>query len=140
VLVVTVIVGFVLPASAGDQLPFKGRVDAVVTGATPAPDGLHLTVVGTGEATHLGRFARYERVVLHADRTFAGTLVFTAANGDRLSAKVAGAFISPTTAVGTYTFTGGTDRFRYASGSAAFVGVTPDGIHITLTFEGMIRF
>jgi hypothetical protein len=119
---------------------FRGRADAVVTAAVPAPDGLHLTVTATGQATHLGRFTRHETVILRADGTFDATLVFTAANGDQLCATGRGAFTSPTTAEGTYTFTGGTGRFRDASGEAAFEGVTSDGIHIALTFEGTIRF
>ena len=48
------------------------------------------------------------------------------------------AFISPTVAVGTYTFTGGTGRFKNASGEADFESVTSDGIHFALTFEGTI--
>jgi hypothetical protein len=140
VMVFTTILGLAIPTSAGDQVPFKGHADAVVTGAEPAADDLHLTVAATGRATHLGQFTRDESAVVHADGTFAGTLVFAAANGDHLSADVEGAFISPTTAVGTYTFTGGTGRFTDASGEADFVGVTSDGIHIALTFEGTIGF
>ena len=139
-LVVLTILGLTLPALAGDALPFRGVAAAMVTGVEPVPDGLLLTVAATGQATYLGKFTREESVVLHADGTVEGSLVFIAANGDRLYADVAGGFISPTTAVGTYTFTGGTGRFADASGEAEWVGVTTDGIHVALTFEGTIEF
>jgi hypothetical protein len=131
-----------LPAAAGEPVPFRGHADEVVTGAEPIGPGLVLlTVVASGEATHLGRFTGIETVVLDlADGTFAGTRVFVAANGDRLYADVAGGFTSPTTAEGTFTFTGGTGRFRDATGGADFEVVSPDGIHIALTLEGTIEF
>ena len=139
-LVALAILGLTLPALADESLPFRGVADAAVIGVEPVPDGLLLTVAATGQATHLGRFTREESVVLHADGTLEGSLVFIAANGDQLYADVAGGFISPTTAVGTYTFTGGTGRFANASGGADWVGVTSDGIHVALTFEGTIKF
>jgi len=139
-LVALAILGLVLPASAGDEVPFKGLANAVVIDVEPAEDGLHLTASATGLATHLGLFTRDERVVLHGDGTFEGTLVFIAANGDELWADIDGGFISPTTALGTYTFTGGTGRFANATGGADVVAVTSDGIHIALTFEGTIEF
>ena len=49
-----------------------------------------------------------------------GWMVFTAADGDQLRLDFEGQFISPTTAVGTYEFTGGTGRFRDATGTADF--------------------
>jgi hypothetical protein len=133
------ILGLVLPTAADEKRPFKGRAEGVVTGVDPTQDGLVLTVSATGRATHLGKFTRDETVLL-ADGTLEGTLVFIAANGDELHADVEGGFISATTAVGTYTFTGGTGRFANASGSAGFVGVTTDFIHIAVTFEGTIAY
>jgi hypothetical protein len=129
-----------LPATAKDKVPFKGHAEGTVTGAEPVEDGVLLTVSATGQATHLGRFTRDESVVLHEDGTLAGTIIFTAANGDQLFADAQGEFISSTTAVGTYTFTGGTGRFTDAFGSASFTGVTLDGIHINVTFHGTIGF
>jgi hypothetical protein len=126
------------PRISGRSGPFKGHADSVVTGVEATPDGLRLTVAATGQATHLGRFTRDESVVVHADATFEGTLFFTAANGDQLFADVEGAFISATTALGTYTFTGGTGRFKNASWGTGFVGVTSDGIHIAVKFAGTI--
>jgi hypothetical protein len=128
----------VLPTSAGDEVPFKGQGNEVITEAEPALDGLHFTVFTTGQATHLGRFTRHASVVLHADGLVVGTLVWNAANGDQLFANLVAGFISPTAAVGTYTFTGGTGRFENASGEADFESVTSDGIHFALMFEGTI--
>jgi len=139
-LVAVVGLGFARPAGADDSLPFRGRADAVITGAVPTPDGLLLTTSGTGRATHLGQFTREERILVGADGTFVGQVTFTAANGDRLDALIDGAFTSPTTAVATYTFAGGTGRFADATGSAAVAAVTPDGLHIALAFEGSIAF
>ncbi len=139
-LALAAILGLTLPAPAGDLVPFRGSAEGMITGATPTPNGLLLTATATGQATHLGRFTRGERVLVRADGTLTGTLVFTAANGDRLFASAAGGFISPTTTVGTYTFTGGTGRFRNATGVVRFVAVTPDGRRFAVTFEGTIRF
>jgi hypothetical protein len=93
-----------------------------------------------GQATHLGRFTREASAVLQPDGVVVGTLVWTAANGDQLFANLEAGFVSPTTAVGTYTFVGGTGRFENASGEADFETVTSDGIHFLLTFEGTIGF
>jgi hypothetical protein len=136
------VLGFALPAAADESLPFRGAADEVVTDVTPLGPGLlQLTVTVTGEATYLGRFTGTEEVVLDlADGTFSGTRVFVAANGDRLYADVEGAFTSATTAEGTLTFTGGTGRFRDASGGTGFQAVSPDGIHLALSFEGAIEF
>jgi hypothetical protein len=114
----------------------------MVTSAEPLRDGLvRLIVLTAGEATHLGRFTGIETVVLDlTNGTFAGTRVFVAANGDWLYADVAGGFTSPTTAVGTLTFTGGTGRFQDATGEADFEAVTADGIDLGLTFEGTIEY
>ena len=133
--------GLALTASAAQERPFKGHADVVTIGVEEVPGGLLLTGSATGKATHLGRFTRTETLLLNPiTGTFAGTIEFTAANGDQLYADVAGGFISPTTAVGTYTFTGGTGRFEDASGGAAFTAVTADGTNFDVTFKGTIQF
>jgi hypothetical protein len=137
---VTTIAALCLPAYAGELLPFKGRATEAVIAAEPVPDGTLVTTTGTGQATHLGRLLRDASVVIHDDGTLDGAVVFTAANGDQLVADLEGALTSPTTLAGTYTFTGGTGRFSDASGTASFVGVTPDGLHVSLTFYGSIQF
>ncbi len=140
VLAAVAYLGLAGTASADDEVPFKGLANAVVTGAVPVADGVQLTADATGLATHLGLFTRAEEVVVHADGSVAGTVTFVAANGDELYADAAGGFISATTAIGTYTFTGGTGRFAAASGSADWTAVTADSIHIAVTFEGTIDY
>ena len=125
------------PLRADGDRPFRGSAAGIVTGVVP-PNGL--VIEATGTATHLGRFTREELLFLGPDGSLAGEIVFTAANGDQLWVDVAGGFISPTTAVGTYTVTGGTGRFRGATGGAAFEAFTPDGVHVQVTFEGTIRY
>lgn len=131
------ILGLALPASAGNLVPFKGNANVVITSPPTSP---LLTASGTGQATHMGLFTRTERLAPNADGTFTGRLVFTAANGDQLSASIAGRFTPLGTAVGTYTFTGGTGRFRSASGRAAFSAVPTGPGQFAITFEGAIGF
>lgn len=137
--------GIALPASADQPVPFRGYADVVVTEVVPLPPlpptRLQLTADGTGEATHLGRYTRTETVVLNlGNGTLAGTVTFTAANDDLLYADASGYFISPTTAVGTYTFTGGTGRFQNASGVVYFEAVTSDLVNVAVTFAGTIQY
>jgi ELWxxDGT repeat protein len=122
---------------AGSNLPFKGVATGTVTGI--APSGA-IIIESTGNATHLGDFTRTEYVFFGPGGTISGTEVFTAANGDQLSVDFSGAFTSPTTAEGTYTFTGGTGRFSDATGTATFAATTLDAIHVTVSFEGSISY
>jgi len=137
------ILGLCFSASAAPSVPFRGRADLVLTGAEDLPPASRrLTAAATGQATHLGRFTRTETLFVNlSNGTFTGTLVFTAANGDRLNADVEGHFTSPTgdSAGGTYLFTGGTGRFQNASGRAAFE-VTPDRMNFDVKFKGTIQF
>ncbi len=133
-------VALAIPASAAASLPFWGIADLTITEVVPlGKDSVQLTASATGVATHLGRYTRTETVVLTPSTgVLVGTVVFTAANGDELHADVAGGFTSPTTAEGTYSFTGGTGRFKTASGEASFEAVTTDGVHFAITFEGTL--
>src|SRR5262245_7845191 len=103
------------PLRADGDRPFRGSAAGIGTGVVP-PNGLVIEYTGT--ATHLGRFTREERLFLNPDGSLTGTMVFTAANGDELWLDFEGALTSPTTAGGTYTFTGGTGRFQSASGAS----------------------
>ena len=124
-------------AWATGKVSFKGSAEGAVVSASPGPAGVLLTVLAEGEATHLGQFSREEVLLLDPSTgTVAGTIVFTAANGDQLTGTVAGQFTSPTAVAGTYTFTGGTGRFENAGGEAAFSLSTPDGTHFTVEFNG----
>lgn len=131
-----------LPAVGDEIRPFRGHVDEVIIDVAPVPEGLLVTATGEGQATHLGQFTRLGRVVLHPeDGSAQGTVVFTAANGDQLFMDVVGLPTTTASISGTYTFTGGTGRFGNASGGADFVGlIAPDGIHITVAFEGTIQY
>ncbi len=140
-LVALVILGLALPVSADQPVPFRGHADETLTGIVPVGSGLLLAVEGGGEATHLGKYTAVETLLFDVgDGTIVGTRVFIAANGDKLYADVEGAFTSATTVEGTFTITGGTGRFRNASGEADFEVVTSDGINLELTFEGTIKY
>jgi hypothetical protein len=138
--VISAALGFSVPASAGDGVPFRGYADAVITGAEVVGTDLHLSAVAAGKATHIGNYTRTESLILHDDHTFEATIVIAAADGDELHAYATGAFSSAAKAVGVATFTGGTGRFTRASGEYDFVAITPDGYHFRITFEGAIWY
>jgi hypothetical protein len=126
-------------ALADDQVPFQGRAAGAIANVTPDPGGLVFTVLAQGNATQLGRFSRQETILFNPTTgSLAGQIVFTAANGDHLICAVVGGFTSPTTAAGTYTFTGGTGRFANATGGAQFAISTPDGVHFSVEFNGTL--
>ena len=128
-----------LSTRADDQVPFQGKAEGATTNVTPDPGGVVLTVHAEGNATSLGRYSREEVLLFNpATGIVSGSIVFTAANGDELIGTVAGGFVSPTTATGTYTFTGGTGRFANATGGADFVVTTPDGANFTVEFKGTL--
>jgi hypothetical protein len=86
------LVGLAGPATAGEQVPFHGRLDGVELVLAPPPNVI-LIGTGGGEASHLGRF-EYN---LDATVDFTqlpplgdGYLTLTAANGDTLVADVLG--------------------------------------------------
>ena len=112
------------PAAArrATALPFRGMLEARETGQfQPATGTVLVRLLGTGTATHLGRYTLAADFTLTpATSTAAGQLTLTAANGDILTATFAGR--SVTTAgmvaiVETATITGGTGRFAGATGS-----------------------
>jgi len=124
---------------ATDTVPFKGSAEGAIVSATPEPGGVRLRVLADGQATHLGKFSREEVLLLNPNTgTASGTIVFTAANGDQLHGTVAAQFTSPTTVVGTYTFTGGTGRFANATGDAGASLSTPDGVQFSVEFDGSV--
>lgn len=136
-----VVLAFAGSASAQDPVPFRGWANVTVIGADfIPPNSQKLTGFATGVSTHLGQFTRTETLVLDLSTfTFTGKVIFTAANGDQLYADMVGGFTSPKTASGTYTFTGGTGRFRNASGNAAFsVNAVSGGFAVT--FNGTIQY
>jgi hypothetical protein len=120
-LAVLAAVGLACPAHAGEQVPFKGKLEGYVT-RTPAPPVVFVDVDASGKATHLGRFSlEVPHVVDLATRTATGTYEFVAANGDTLIAEFTGIAVPTETPgvlviVETATITGGTGRFAGASG------------------------
>jgi hypothetical protein len=121
-LVLTSVLGLACPVAAGDQVPFKGRLEGDVTRVIDPPRVL-VDVDATGNATLLGRFTLdIPHVVNPAFGTAYGCYQFTAANGDTVYAEFTG-LAMPTETPGvlyiveTATITGGTGRFAGATGS-----------------------
>ena len=119
----SVALGLAGTCAAGQQVPFQGSFDAVVTHSVGDPGTDVLDVRGGGQGTHLGQFTfAAPHVVNTTTRTAIGTFEFTAANGDSISASFPGA-ATPTATPGvisiveTATITGGTGRFAGATGS-----------------------
>ena len=139
ILTLTALVVALAPsASATSPVPFKGYANAVITSP---PTSTTLTANATGKATYLGAFTRKETLLLDPTTgAFTGKVVFTAANGDRLCASIVGGFTSPTTAAGEYTFTGGTGRFRTATGRATFSATAVAPGRFAITFQGTIQY
>ena len=112
------------PASAKDQVPFKGVVAGSVISITPLDECHQLSeAVNGGNATQLGRFTGTAEFVLNVcDLTYVGTYVFTAANGDSISGPLSGS-LTPTDVQGVFDnteiafITGGTGRFANATGT-----------------------
>jgi hypothetical protein len=110
------------PASAKDQVPFKGQSSGVVvtTGFEDPCVSISLdghpcqifAVDGEGEATHLGYFTVTAKVFIDVIANIpTGSWMLTAANGDVLFVTFVG---SP--GRGDMTVVGGTGRFQGATG------------------------
>jgi hypothetical protein len=111
------------PVAAGDQVPFKGRLDGIVTITPLAPPFVSVLIEGTGNATQLGHFeVSIPHLVDRSTSIAVGSYEFTAANGDTLTADFVGHAV-PSGVPGvlyiveTATITGGTGRFADATGS-----------------------
>ena len=121
-LAVVAVLGLAGPVAAGEQVPFKGRLEGDVT-RTPVPPVVLVDIEATGAATQLGEFTLdIPHVVDPVNRTAVGTYEFVAANGDTLYAEFTGqATLTATPGVvaieETATITGGTGRFAGATGS-----------------------
>ena len=139
-----VVLGLAGPADAGEQVPFKGRLEGVVTTLTPLqPPFMFVRVEGTGNATHLGRFTWVAMLVASPEEA-TGSYQFTAANGDMLFADFTG-HGTPTETPGVLyivddaTITGGTGRFAGATGSFTIERLFDTVTGTTIgSFEGTI--
>jgi hypothetical protein len=105
-------------------VPFKGTIVATETNAIDFETLIsHTHIVGSGTATQIGRYRLVSELVIDLN-TLSGVqqAVFTAANGDKLTATVIaqGTETVPGVTITTLeigTITGGTGRFAGATGS-----------------------
>jgi hypothetical protein len=107
----------VTEAKGGSELPFKGDLQA-----TEAVEGNLHHLMGTGNATHLGRFTFTADITVDdATGKGVGTVIWTAANGDQIFAHTTGEVVlldfPNITIRETQIITGGTGRFSGASGT-----------------------
>jgi hypothetical protein len=111
------------PVSAGDQVPFKGTLAGTATITPLGGPVVAVEIDATGTATYLGRFTlEAPHTVNQATLTAVGTYTLTAANGDTITADLAGTarMVEPPNVIAiteTATVTGGTGRFADASGT-----------------------
>ena len=110
------------PVAAGDQVPFRGSIDGTVTVTPLVPPLASVQIEGAGVATQLGSFTvEIPHLVNQATRIAIGEYVFTAANGDTLTADFTGqaTLVAPgvLSIAETGVITGGTGRFAGATGS-----------------------
>ncbi len=140
-----VVLGLAGPVAAGDQVPFKGRLEAVETHTPLTPPFVMIDVDATGRATHLGNFTLdIEALLNFKTKAAVGFYEFTAANGDTLTAIFTGqSRLTATPGVihikEIATITGGTGRFAGASGSFVCERLLDTGtLASTGSFEGTI--
>ncbi|HEX6107726.1 MAG TPA: hypothetical protein VFZ26_19225 [Gemmatimonadales bacterium] len=145
--------GHPAPASVQGPRPLTGSCTTVVTRLAPPPIEVQ-RIEYTCRLAHLGlTHAVVTQTVDVATGTLSSTGVYTAANGDELSASFTGtavlSFTDPADATvtfeGTQVFSAGTGRFADASGTAHLAGsarinlITGSGtgeftLHGTLTY------
>lgn len=117
--------GLARPVLAGEQVPFRGTLDAVVNVTPINPPVVSVRIAGAGNASHVGLYTfEFDAVVNQATRTQVGpgAMVITSANGDTITAEGSGGqatLVSPgvLSIVDPATITGGTGRFADATGS-----------------------
>lgn len=139
------LVGLAGPVSARDQIPFKGTLSGTAVVTPLNPPIVAVTIDATGTATHLGRFTLVApHVVNQATLVGVGTYTITAANGDTITADLAGtaAMVEPPNVIAiteTATVTGGTGRFAGATGSIQVERIFNRATGVTTgTLEGWV--
>ena len=145
-------VAFAGPKAAEKPLPFRGTIEANEVFTIIEPPFTHFLIngIGTGTATHLGRYTvTYEWDV---EVTATGSAEFIAANGDSIFTDSVNNLDSSTAdplvhfLVETHIITGGTGRFSAATGSFTlerFVMLTIGDVITDVTsgsFEGTISY
>jgi len=133
------------PAAASEPVPFKGTLEGVATVTFLNPTSVSVHIEGSGYAAHLGRYTvEVPHLVNPQTRIANGSYVFTAANGDTLTATFTGqATLTATPGVltieETATITGGTGRFSDATGTFTAQRVFNQLTGLTTgSFEGWI--
>ena len=107
------------PARAGKQVPFQGKQRGVMVQTGFSFPFVTVSLVGEGEASHVGRFTMTWQVVVNVITGYAtGATTLTAANGDMLFLTLVGPpTTDPTRGAAEFTIVGGTGRFQGATGS-----------------------
>ena len=143
-LAVVAVLGLVGPATAAEQVPFKGSLIGLDTGTPTVPPFASVTVEAMGNAAHLGRFTYTALLTVNtATGMGSGTFLFTAANGDTVYGTATGqATFTPPNVLAiaeNATITGGTGRFAGATGSFTIARLKNTVTSATIaTFEGTI--
>ena len=102
--------------------------------------------VGTGNATHLGRYTEAGSVSFTPTGnpdvvTVRGRSIYTAADGDELHAVIVGQLNTVTgVIVATVTYAGGTGRFSAARGSSDLAGQMLGGGAVSASLAGTIEY
>lgn len=135
--------------AAAKEVPFKGTLDGEVTVTPVNPPIFFVDIEGGGNATHLGKFTvSVPHTVDRATRLASGEYLFTAANGDTVTAEFIGqSFLTDVPGVlyivETAVITGGTGRFAGATGSFTvervfdtITGLTSGSFDGTITSPG----
>lgn len=134
-------------AGAGEFVPFRGNWEGSTVSATFLGPGVVFVVSsGVGNAAHLGRYKMTSPHLSYLETGIVdGTQIFTAANGDMITATIGGQLLptSEGTLAGTLagTITGGTGRFKGATGTYDFHIVARPGafgFDSTAVIDGVI--
>jgi hypothetical protein len=122
------------PAVAGQEVPFTGTVSGQIPAdlgpPVPGTGGcvFSVSLANSGNATVLGSFTGTANFVPNlCDLSITGTFEWVAANGDRISGPFLGQLIPTATPgvfnnVETAVITGGTGRFKHATGIFTLYG------------------
>jgi hypothetical protein len=121
--------------------PFSGKSDLNIIGMTIPVPGQTIDLIATvkGESTLMGRFNGWVSYTFDPSTLeFVGKAVKVAANGDLISEDVTGAFTdySLTQSSGNLTITGGTGKFKGATGSAEYSVQFSSATQGVITFAG----
>ena len=128
------------PSRADQDTPYNGSFGLTLTSVKPLPKGGdRIKGVLAGEATFLGPFTGTVEYHVFPDGSFVGTATKVAADGDQLTERLAGT-LTATGSVGAFVVTGGTRRFKHASGSGTFVSTWTSTTTAVVTFAGSASY